>query len=97
MLASVGHGLRWSGSKHTQALGFSDRSVECILHSDLNLHPYKLQIVHSLSDQDKEVHLLNFCQFQGILVENPELPNNLLMNDEEHFHLHGTVNEQNFW
>ena len=52
--------------------------------------------MHSLSDQNKEVHLLIFCNFQGILAENPELPNNLLMNDEAHFHLHGTLNEQNF-
>jgi len=50
-----------------------------------------------VSDQDIEAHLLIFYQFQGIiLAENPELLNNLLMNDEAHFHLHGTVNEQNF-
>ena len=97
ILASIGHGLRWSGSRHTQALGYFDRSVECILHSDLNLHPYKLQIVHSLSNQGKEVHLLIFFgQFQGILAENPELPNDRLMNDEAHFHLCGTVMSRTF-
>jgi hypothetical protein len=52
--------------------------------------------VHSLNDQDKEVHLTIFCQFQRILAEKPELLNKLLMNDEAHFRLHGTVNEQNF-
>jgi len=36
------------------------------------------------------------CQFVGILTENPDLPNKLLMSDEAHFHLHGTVNKQNF-
>jgi hypothetical protein len=37
---------------------------------------------------------LQFCrQFVGILTENPDLPNKLLMSDEAHFHLHGTVNE----
>jgi hypothetical protein len=72
------------------------RSVQFILHSDLNLHPHKLKIVHSLSDRDREVCLQFYCQFQGILAENPDLPNDLLMNDEAHFNLHGTVNEQNF-
>jgi len=37
---------------------------------------------------------LQFCrQFVGILTENPDLPNKLLMSDEAHFHLHGTVNK----
>ena len=40
---------------------------------------------------------LQFCrQFVGILTENPDLPNKLLMSDEAHFHLHGTVNKQKF-
>ena len=30
------------------------------------------------------------------ITENPDLPNKLLMSDEAHFHLHGTVNKQNF-
>jgi len=32
----------------------------------------------------------------GILTENPDLPNKLLMSDEAHFHSHDTVNKQNF-
>jgi len=40
---------------------------------------------------------LQFCrQSVGILTKNPDLPNKLLMIEEAHFHLHGTVNEQNF-
>jgi len=40
---------------------------------------------------------LQFCrQFVGILTDNPDLPNKLLMSDEAHFHLHGTVNKYNF-
>jgi hypothetical protein len=40
---------------------------------------------------------LQFCrQFVGILTEYPDLPNKLLISDEEHFHFHGTVNKQNF-
>ena len=51
VLASVGRGP----SKHAKSLGMSDRSVRHILHSYLNLHPYKMQSVHPLSDRDKEV------------------------------------------
>ena len=40
---------------------------------------------------------LQICrQFVGILTENPDLPKKHLMSDETHFHLHGTVNKQNF-
>ena len=35
-------------------------------------------------------------QFVGILTQNPDLTSKLLMSDEAHFHLHGTVNKQNF-
>ena len=63
VLASAGSNPRRPASK--QALGMSDRSVRRILHSDQNLHPYKLQIVNSLSDRDKEVRL----QFYHIFGE----------------------------
>jgi hypothetical protein len=72
------------------------RHVQHILHSDLHLHPHKLQIVQSLNDQDKEVRLQFSRHFQGILTKNPDLPNNLLMSDEADCHLHGIVNKQNF-
>ena len=68
-----------SARKHTQVLGVSSSSVWCIVHSDMNLHLYKLQIMHSLNDQDKEVCLQFCCQLQGILTEDPDLLNNLLM------------------
>jgi hypothetical protein len=78
VLGSVGLSLRRSASKHAQVLGMSDVSVWCILHIDLNLHPHKLQVVHSLSDWDEEVCLQFCCHFQGTFHENPDLPNNLL-------------------
>jgi len=76
VLASISCCLRRSARKHAQALRMSDRSVRCILHSDLSLHPYKLQVVHALSNQDREMHL-QFCrQFVGILTENPDCRTN---------------------
>ena len=88
---------RRSARKQAQALRMSDRSVRRILRSDLSLHPYKLQVVHALSNRDREMRL-QFCrQFVGMLTENPDLPNKLLVSGEAHFHLHDTVNKQNFW
>ena len=49
-LASALRSARRSARKHAQSLGMSDRSVWRILRSDLSLHPYKVQTVHSLSD-----------------------------------------------
>jgi len=74
----------------------SDRSVRRILCSDLSLHPYKLQVVHALSNRDREMRLQLCCHFVEILTENPDLLNKLLMSDEAHFHLHSIVNKQNF-
>ena len=73
VLASVSRSPRRSAHKHAQALRTSDRSIQRILHSDLSLHPYKLQVVHALSNRDRETRL-QFChQFVGILAENPVL------------------------
>jgi len=66
------------------------------MHTDLNLHPYKLQILHSLSDRDKQVSLQFDRHFQAILSENPDLLNNLLMSNKAHFHLHGPVNKPSY-
>jgi len=96
VLASDSLSPKRSACNHAPAIRVSDKSVRRILRSDLSLHPFKLQVVHALSNRDREMRL-QFCrQFVGILTENPDLPNKLLMSDEAHFHLHGTVNRQNF-
>ena len=70
VLASVSRSPRRSARKRAQALRMSDRSVRHTLRSDLSLHPYKLQVVHALSNRDREMRL-QFCrQFVGILTEN---------------------------
>ena len=92
VLASVSRSPRRSARKHGQALRLSERSARRILRSDLSLHPYKLQVEYALSNRDREMRL-QFCRkFVGILSENTDLPNKLLMSDDAHFHLHGTVN-----
>ena len=96
LVSSISCSPRRSACKHAQALCMSDRSVRRSLRIDLSLHPYKLQLVYALSNRDREMHLQFRCQSVEILTENPDLLNKLLMSDETHFHLHGTVNKQNF-
>ena len=52
-----------SATKHAQALGFSDRTVRRILHSDLNLRPYKMAVVQELHERDhaKNYQFPRFC------------------------------------
>ena len=63
VLASISRSPRQSARKHTQALRMSDRSIQHILHSDMSLHPYKLQVVHALSNRDRDALaiLLSVC------------------------------------
>jgi hypothetical protein len=53
VLASVHRNPRRSATKHAQASGMSDMCFRRIMLRDLNLHQYKLQAMHSLSDRDK--------------------------------------------
>jgi len=93
VLASVSRSPRRTACKHAQALRISDTTVLRILHSELSLLPYKLQAVHALSNRERKTRLQFCSQFVGILTEIPDLPNKLLMSDEAHFYLHGTVNK----
>ena len=95
---SVQRSPRRSAKKHAIALHMSDRSVRRILHEQL-FHPYKIQVVQHLSDRDKTARL-EFChRIMELITQDPTLINNLVMSDEAHFHLSGTVNKQNmrYW
>lgn len=85
-----------SACRHTTSLGLSEASVRWILHKDLHLYPYKIQITHALHEHDYE-NRVYFCQtFLQIFNQNQDVVNNLLMSDEAHLHLSGFVNKQNF-
>ena len=85
VMASVSSSPRRSAPKHAQASRMSDRNERRVLRSDLSLQPYKLQVVHALSNRNRAMRL-QFCrQFVGILTENPDLPDKFLMRDEAHF------------
>ncbi|PSN54430.1 hypothetical protein C0J52_06664 [Blattella germanica] len=73
----------------------SRRSLHRILKSELKFHPYKLQVVHKLRPNDRQMRMTFCAHLQEMIAENNILPN-LLMSDEAHFHLTGFVNKQNF-
>lgn len=87
---------RRSARRHSTALGISNRTVRRILHKDLHLHPYKIQIVQALNGTDY-VSRQRFCaEFLDLINQDEDIVNNLWMSDEAHFHLSGYVNKQNF-
>jgi hypothetical protein len=55
-----------------------------------------VKIVQELSNHDKASRL-QFCnEFQGLLLQNPNVIHQLILHDEANFHLCGAVNKQNF-
>jgi len=86
---------RRSVRRHCAAIGLSDRSVQGILHKDLNFHPYKIVIVQELSD-----HGMANCRISSEqlleMVNDDGVINTVLMIDKAHLHLSGYVNKQNY-
>jgi len=50
--ASFEQSPRWLAARHSKKVGLSERSVRHILHLDLHLHPYKIQVVQKLEEGD---------------------------------------------
>ena len=66
---------------------------------DLHYHPYKSQVAQELSERDK-VNRLQLCnEFLGLVKNNSDIVNTLLISDEAHFHVSGYVNKHNccYW
>lgn len=62
-------------------------------------HPYKIQMVQELNDDDPD-RRLQFCEIvTNRCQQDPMFPKNILFSDEATFTLHGTVNKQNcrYW
>ena len=80
----------------SQQVGMSSRSVCRIIHDDLKLFPYKVQILQAQTQANK-TERYEFDQKTSKRIENdPQLLDCLLFSDEAHFHLSGHVNRQNF-
>lgn len=81
--------------KRAVALNVHRSSLCRILHKDLKLHPYKIQLVQELKPQDAGQRL----DFVNQMIERFPTFTNILFSDEAHFHLNGHVNKQNcrYW
>ena len=88
---------RRSARRHASELGVNRESVRRILHTDLRFHPYKMQVVQQLNVRDYAQRVDFAVRMQVILEENENAI--IIMSDEAHFHLNGTVNKQNlrYW
>jgi len=66
---------------------------------EIKFYPYKPQVVQQLNKGDKEARVAFCTAMSGLLRENPDILNNLLMIDKAHLHLSGFVNKQNmrYW
>lgn len=86
-----------SSRRHSTELRLSNRTVRRILHTDLKFHPYKMAIVQQLNPGDYVQRLHFSREMEAIFEQNENLI--LFMSDEAHFHLNGTVNQQNcrYW
>jgi len=86
-----------SARRHSAELQMSNRTVRRILHGELHFHPYKLAVVQELKETDYPQRMEFAQQMLGLYEENEDLM--LLMSDEAHFHLNGSVNKQNcrYW
>ena len=65
----------------------------------MHYHPYKSQVAQELSERDK-VSRIQLCnEFLGLVKNNSDIVNTLLISDEVHFLVSGYVNKYNcrYW
>lgn len=80
------------------ALAMSRTTIQRVLH-DAKWHPYKVQVVHKLFDEDK-ANRIQFATEELARIETDEMHlARLVWSDESHFHLDGGVNRHNhrYW
>lgn len=97
--ASVEEQPETSTRRRASQLQLSRRTLQRILHTDLHLYPYKIQLVQQLHPGDKQLRLEYSRALLNIAENDVEFHCKLMMSDEAHFHLNGFVNKQNcrFW
>ncbi|CAK9813904.1 Transposable element Tc3 transposase [Anthophora plagiata] len=98
-IAAVAQSVREQPSTSTrhrsQELNISRTSLRRILHKDLGMNAYKVQLVQELKPHD---HLMRFRFAQWAedrLIEDEHFYRKIIFSDEAHFHLGGYVNKQN--
>ena len=86
---------RKSTRQLSQEVGISRTFVQRIVHKDLTLFPYKIQILQQQTDANKRERV-EFCQSISERIEkNSEVLSIIFFSNKAHFHLSGHVNKQN--
>lgn len=98
-IAAVAESVRESPGtsvKHrSQQLNISKSSLRRILHKDLGMTPYKVQLVQELKPRDHPLRF-HFASWACDQLENDaDFGQKIIFSDEAHFHLGGYVNKQN--
>ena len=84
-----------STRRRSQQLHISRTSLIRILHKDLNLHAYKVQLTQELKPTD-HVKRRQWCEWwHEMSTVNAHFSKKIIFSDEAHFHLGGFVNKQN--
>lgn len=83
-----------STRKRSQLKGVSGSSLQRMLH-EMDMFPYKIQLVQQLQPQDYEQRLEYAMRPLDLVNGNLGFLQKLIMSDETHFHLNGFVNKQN--
>lgn len=93
--AAIQANPRVSTRRLSAQMGISRQSLQTIMHKDLNLFPYKIQMTNKLNAADLPIRL-EFCQkFLQMVEDDENILNCIFMSDEAHFDLNGNVNKQN--
>ena len=70
-------------------------TIQKVLNAE-HFHPYKIQILHKLYEDDPDQHLEMAMWFKDQLAEDPEMVHKkICFSDEVNFYLNGEVNRQN--
>lgn len=92
---SVGDDPNLSIPRRSQELGLSQTTTWRILHQDLRLKAYKVQITQELKPNDHQVRR-NFANWALEQLEaDPHFAEKIIFSDEAHFCLNGFVNKHN--
>lgn len=78
-----------------QELTIKRTTLRRILHKDLSMTPYKVQLVQELKPRDHPMRFRFAKWANNQLAADVEFHRKIIFSDEAHFHLSGYVNKQN--
>lgn len=97
--ADVAENPGTSYRRRAQQFGMAPTTLWKILKIDLHFFPYKMQLAQQMKPEDKPRRVEYARNMQNIIASEPDFWSRLIMTDEAHFTLCGSVNTQNvrYW